>query len=102
MIGVELISPYMDWDNRNVAVLFGDGAAAVVLQASDSRAGVMAEKLRCYADSRQILRVRGMGSMYANQGVTFGDTLWDFDGQEIFKRPCSGMSEASSRRCAAA
>ena len=33
VIGVELISRYMDWTNRNVAVLFGDGAAAVVLQA---------------------------------------------------------------------
>src|SRR5690606_3694001 len=29
VIGVELISRYMDWSNRNVAVLFGDGAAAV-------------------------------------------------------------------------
>ena len=34
VIGVEGISPYMDWSNRNVAVLFGDGAAAVVLQAT--------------------------------------------------------------------
>ena len=39
VIGVELISPYMDWDNRNVAVLFGDGAAAVVLQASEQKRG---------------------------------------------------------------
>ena len=32
VIGVELISQFMDWSNRNVAVLFGDGAAAVVLR----------------------------------------------------------------------
>ena len=95
VIGVELISQYMDWDNRNVAVLFGDGAAAVVLQASDTEAGVVAEKLQCYADSRQILRVRGMGTMYANQGVLFGQTRWDFDGQEIFRKAVQGMSEAS-------
>ena len=36
VIGVELISQYMDWDNRNVAVLFGDGAAAMVLKESQS------------------------------------------------------------------
>ena len=35
VIGVELISQFMDWTNRGVAVLFGDGAAAVVLQATD-------------------------------------------------------------------
>jgi 3-oxoacyl-[acyl-carrier-protein] synthase-3 len=95
VIGVELISQYMDWDNRNVAVLFGDGAAAVILQASATEAGVLAEKLQCYADSRQILRVRGMGTLYANLGVPYGHTRWDFDGQEIFRKAVQGMSEAS-------
>lgn len=95
VIGVELISQYMDWDNRNVAVLFGDGAAAMVLQAAQHESGVVAEKLQCYADSRQILRVRGMGTMYANLGVQFGQTRWDFDGQEIFRKAVQGMSDAS-------
>lgn len=102
VIGVELISQYMDWDNRNVAVLFGDGAAAVVLQATDREEGVLAEKLQCYADARQILRVRGMGTAYANLGVPYGQTRWDFDGQEIFRKAVQGMSEASLdvlRRC---
>jgi 3-oxoacyl-[acyl-carrier-protein] synthase-3 len=95
IIGVELISQYMDWDNRNVAVLFGDGAAAMVLQQSQSESGVIAEKLQCYADARQILRVRGMGTMYANLGVQYGQTSWDFDGQEIFRKAVQGMSDAS-------
>jgi 3-oxoacyl-[acyl-carrier-protein] synthase-3 len=95
IIGVELISQYMDWDNRNVAVLFGDGAAAMVLKESQSETGVIAEKLQCYADARQILRVRGMGTMYANRGVQYGQTTWDFDGQEIFRKAVQGMSEAS-------
>lgn len=95
VIGVELISQYMDWDNRNVAVLFGDGAAAAVLQATEREEGVLAEKLQCYADARRILRVRGMGTMYANLGVPFGHTRWDFDGQEIFRKAVHGMSEAS-------
>lgn len=95
VVGVELISPFMDWTNRGVAVLFGDGGAAVVLQASDREEGVLAEKLGCYADARQILRVRGMGTTYANHGVTLGDTAWDFDGQEIFKRAVHGMTGAS-------
>ncbi|HMK85223.1 MAG TPA: beta-ketoacyl-ACP synthase 3 [Steroidobacteraceae bacterium] len=94
VIGVELISQFMDWENRNVAVLFGDGAAAMVLQGSERESGVIVEKLQCYADSRQILRVRGIGTMYANLGVPFGQTTWDFDGQEIFRKAVQGMSDA--------
>jgi len=95
VIGVEWISPFMDWDNRNVAVLFGDGCAAVVVQASDKEEGVLGEQLGCLADARQTLRVRGMGTAYVNRGVTLGDTEWDFDGQEIFKRAVQGMVQAS-------
>src|SRR4029450_1886195 len=51
VIGVEGITPYMDWSNRNVAVLFGDGAAAVVVERSDEAVGVIGEKLGCYADA---------------------------------------------------
>ncbi len=96
VIGVELISPYMDWSNRGVAVLFGDGCAAVVLQATDEPIGLLGEKLGCFAEARQALRVRGMGCTYANRGLTLGDTQWDFDGQEIFKRAVHGMGEAAA------
>lgn len=96
VVGVEIISPYMDWDNRNVAVLFGDGCAAVVVQASDKETGVLGEQLGCIADARHTLRVRGMGTLYTNQGVSLGDTSWDFDGQEIFKRAVQGMAQASA------
>jgi 3-oxoacyl-[acyl-carrier-protein] synthase-3 len=95
VVGVEVITPFMDWTNRNVAVLFGDGAAAVLLQASDHAEGVLGERLGCFADARQTLRVRGTGLMYANGTIHYGDTQWDFDGQEIFKRAVVGMSQAS-------
>lgn len=97
VIGVELISRYMDWSNRNVAVLFGDGAAAVVLQASEKPEGMIGSVIGCDAEARQTLRVRGFGCGYAGQGITFGDTIWDFDGQVIFKRAVKAMSEASTR-----
>jgi 3-oxoacyl-[acyl-carrier-protein] synthase-3 len=97
VIGVELISRYMDWSNRNVAVLFGDGAAAVVLQASDEQTGMVEAVLGCDAEARDSLRVRGFGCGYSGLGVTLGDTLWDFDGQVIFKRAVHGMSDAAKR-----
>ncbi|MGE3956701.1 MAG: ketoacyl-ACP synthase III [Vicinamibacterales bacterium] len=97
VIGVELISRYIDWSNRNVAVLFGDGAAAVVVQASDTPTGVIGSVLGCDAEARQVLRVRGVGCGYAGLGITFGDTMWDFDGQAIFKRAVKGMADACER-----
>ena len=95
VIGVELISRFMDWNTRNVAVLFGDGAAAVVLQASEAEEGLVGSVLGCDAEARETLRVRGLGLCYANKDVRFGDTIWDFDGQVIFKRAVQAMAEAS-------
>ena len=95
VVGGELISPYMDWNDRNVAVLFGDGAAAVVLQATDRDEGLMLEKLGCYGESREILRIHGMGGAYVHQGRMLGATEWHFEGQEIFKKAVMGMGLAS-------
>jgi len=95
VIGAELISPFMDWADRDVAVLFGDGAAAVTLEATDREEGLTSEKLGCYADARETLRVQGMGGTYANRGVLYGVTHWQFEGQEIFKRAVHGMVSAS-------
>jgi len=78
-------------------VLFGDGAAAVVIQATDKEEGVLASVLGCDTEARASLRVRGIGCGYAGQDITLGDTLWDFDGQVIFKRAVKGMSAASLR-----
>lgn len=94
VIGAELISPFMDWSDRDVAVLFGDGAAAVVLEASASETGVLAEKLGCFGEARDILRVQGMGGRYANHGILYGITRWQFEGQEIYKKAVAGMSGA--------
>lgn len=95
VIGTELISRYMDWSNRNVAVLFGDGSAAVVLEATDDEEGLLASVVGCDAQARDTLRVRGFGCGYAGLGITLGDTFWDFDGRQIFKRAVHGMTSAS-------
>jgi len=95
VVGAEAPTPFMDWDNRNVAVLFGDGCGAVVLQATDREEGLLAERLGCFGDNRDILDIRGVGGRYANQGIPHGYTSWNFDGQEIFKRAVLGMTQAS-------
>jgi 3-oxoacyl-[acyl-carrier-protein] synthase-3 len=94
VLGGELISAFMDWNNRGVSVLFGDGCAAVVLEATDREEGLLAERLGCDSDARQTLVVEGMGTRYANFTRMYGDTNWIFDGQEIFKRAVLRMSGA--------
>jgi 3-oxoacyl-[acyl-carrier-protein] synthase-3 len=94
VVGGEIITAYMDWTNRGVAVLFGDGCAAVVLEATDKEEGLLAEKLGCDSDARGTLVVEGMGCRYANQGRILGRTTWIFEGPEIFKRAVLGMSGA--------
>jgi 3-oxoacyl-[acyl-carrier-protein] synthase III len=101
VIGGEVISRFMDWSNRNVAVLFGDGCAALVLEATEQQEGLLGERLGCDVDGRDSLVIRGMGSRYADFTRRMGVTEWVFDGPEIFKRAVTGMGHASSEVLAA-
>src|SRR5690606_3134577 len=84
------------WGNRNVAVLFGDGCAALVLEATDREEGLLGEKLGCDVDGRDALVIRGMGGRYADFTRRMGVTEWVFEGQEIFRRAVAGMVRASA------
>jgi 3-oxoacyl-[acyl-carrier-protein] synthase-3 len=100
VVGGEVPTPFMDWEDRNTAVLFGDGCGAVVVQASDREEGLLAEKLGCYADARGALDIRGVGGRFANLGIPYGHTRWIFEGQEIFKRAVVGMAGAGQEALA--
>ncbi|MFM1887544.1 MAG: 3-oxoacyl-[acyl-carrier-protein] synthase 3 [Pseudomonadota bacterium] len=101
VIGGELISGLMDWDNRNVAVLFGDGCAAVVLEASEAQEGLLAERLGCDVEGRDSLVIQGAGCRYADFSRPYGRTDWIFEGQDIFRRAVQGMGTASAEVLAA-
>ncbi len=60
----------------------------------------MAERLGCYGESREILRVHGMGGAYAHQNRILGKTEWQFEGQEIFKKAVHGMATACAEALA--
>jgi 3-oxoacyl-[acyl-carrier-protein] synthase-3 len=96
VVGGEVISRFMDWRNRNVAVLFGDGCAAIVLQAAEEETGLLGERLGCDVDGRSALVIEGMGARYADFERRLGVTSWIFDGQEIFRRAVGGMAQASA------
>ncbi|MBT8448530.1 MAG: ketoacyl-ACP synthase III [Gammaproteobacteria bacterium] len=95
VIGAETIAPLLDWSNRNVAVLFGDGAAALFLEEDQNESGVIAESLGCYGNARDILVIGGWGCKYATSTRRIVDVDWHFQGQDIFKQAVQGMSHAS-------
>lgn len=95
VVGADALSQFMDWSNRGPAILFGDGAGAVVLQASDVDAGIVGEVLGCDTQDREMLRINGIGAMFANKGACYGTTTWDFNGPEIFRQAVNGLVDAS-------
>ncbi len=80
VVGAEVFSRILDFKDRTTCVLFGDGAGAVVLEASDTP-GILASEL--HADGRHvdILCVPGTVS----GGQVLGDPLLKMDGQAVFK-----------------
>ncbi|HEY9036955.1 MAG TPA: ketoacyl-ACP synthase III [Pseudomonadales bacterium] len=94
VIGADRLSWFLDWSDRATCVLFGDGAGAVVLEASDQPAGVQSFRMGCDGEARHILQVNGYGTAM-NRFTTDGVFDLSFEGQEIFKRAIRGMSGAA-------
>lgn len=59
VIGAETFSRILDWDDRTTCVLFGDGAGAVVLEAQEGEAGILATKLHADGRHNELLYVDG-------------------------------------------
>ncbi|MEE4245472.1 MAG: ketoacyl-ACP synthase III [Kangiellaceae bacterium] len=95
VIGGEHLSWAVDWHNRNVAVLFGDGAGAVVLEATEEPVGVLSSKLGCYGEVRETLAINNFGSGFDRLAKDYSHITWNFEGQEIFKRATRGMVQAT-------
>jgi len=91
VIGAEVFSRILDFNDRGTCVLFGDGAGAVLLRASDTP-GILASDL--HADGRHvdILCVPGTVS----GGQVLGDPLLKMDGQAVFKLAV-GVLESTAR-----
>ncbi|MDE1324781.1 ketoacyl-ACP synthase III [Vibrio aestuarianus] len=95
VVGAERLSFYIDWTKRDTAVLFGDGAGAVVLSKTEQELGLQEAQIGCDAEGRDILAVPKFGSSMDRFAADNG--YWDFDfvGKEIFKRAVRGMGAAA-------
>src|SRR3954462_604534 len=91
VIGAEVFSRILDFSDRTTCVLFGDGAGAVVLEASDTP-GILASDLHADGKHVGILCVPGNVS----GGQILGDPLLKMDGQAVFKLAV-GVLESAAR-----
>jgi 3-oxoacyl-[acyl-carrier-protein] synthase-3 len=80
VIGAEVFSRILDWNDRTTCVLFGDGAGAVVLEAAE-RPGILAARLHADGTQARILCTAGRVA----QGAVHGDPFLRMDGQAVFR-----------------
>ncbi|WP_374484907.1 beta-ketoacyl-ACP synthase III [Zoogloea sp.] len=90
VVGAEVFSRILDWNDRGTCVLFGDGAGAVVLEASD-KPGILATALHADGSHNPILCVPGQ----VNRGSVTGDPFLRMDGQAVFKFAVKVLSEVA-------
>ena len=90
VVGSEVFSRILDFKDRTTCVLFGDGAGAVVLEASDTP-GILASDLHADGKHVGILCVPG----HVSGGVVSGDPVLKMDGQAVFKLAVGVLEDAA-------
>ncbi len=98
LIGAETFSRILDWTDRRTCVLFGDGAGAVVLEASDT-AGIHSTHIHADGQFRDALCVpSGVSKRYAD--VIEANAFVQMDGQKVFKWAVKEMGNLARRTLA--
>jgi 3-oxoacyl-[acyl-carrier-protein] synthase III len=90
VVGAEIFSRLLDFNDRTTCVLFGDGAGAVVLEASDTP-GILATDIHADGKHVGILCVPG----HVSGGEILGDPLLKMDGQAVFKLAVGVLEETA-------
>lgn len=87
VIGVELLSRFVDWEDRSTCVLFGDGAGAVVLEVSDQRSGVLASVLGSDGAGAEhlILPAGGVAVPPSHESLDAGLHTIRMNGPQVFR-----------------
>lgn len=94
VIGAEVFSRILDWSDRGTCVLFGDGAGAVVLEASD-QPGILATAMHADGSQNGILNVPGQ----VCGGQVTGDPFLRMDGQAVFKFAVRVLADIAEEVC---
>lgn len=90
VVGAEVFSRLLDWNDRRTCVLFGDGAGAVVIR-RDEQPGILSSHLHADGSYGHILRVAGGIA----EGKVRGNPYLEMDGQAVFKLAVRVLDECS-------
>ena len=90
VIGAEVFSRILDWDDRGTCVLFGDGAGAVVLEAANAP-GLLAARLHADGSQAAILSTPGR----VEQGRVEGHPFLTMDGHAVFRLAVSSLCDSA-------
>ncbi len=97
VVGAEVFSRILDWRDRGTCVLFGDGAGAVVLEASEHdgpSAGIVLCLGSLHADRQPMSDILYVPGQVAG-GVVSGDPFLRMDGQAVFKLAVKVLDEVA-------
>ena len=101
VIGGEVLSKLIDWNDRTTAVLFGDGAAGVLLTANDSGSGVLGSDIKTFGESCEKLTA-GTDQALAEFPPQSSKTLrsaFKMDGREVYNFATRQVPESLKRAC---
>jgi 3-oxoacyl-[acyl-carrier-protein] synthase III len=96
VVGAEVFSRILDWKDRGTCVLFGDGAGAVVLEASDTP-GILSSHLHADGSHASILNTPG----HVSGGAVQGDPTLKMDGGAVFRLAVRVLEESAHEALAA-
>jgi len=97
VVGSETLSRFVDWKDRNTCILFGDGAGAFVLQASEIPGGVLSAVMHSDGSGGDSLIIPGGGARYpaTEASVHEGKHYIQMDGKEVFRFATRVMASAT-------
>jgi len=97
VIGSETLSRFINWKDRNTCILFGDGAGAFVLQASEMPGGVLSAVMHSDGSGGDSLILQGGGSKHPASEATVqaGQHFIEMDGKEVFRFATRVMAQAT-------
>lgn len=103
VIGAEILTRIVDWTDRNTCCLFGDGAGAAVLEASEGESGILSTHIHSDGTYWELLNQPGVGNRNPACQKTLDDKLIyiNMQGNEVFKLAVRAMDEAAHEALAA-
>jgi 3-oxoacyl-[acyl-carrier-protein] synthase-3 len=99
IIGAETLSKITDFRDRNTCILFGDGAGAAVISASETP-GILSTCLGANGDEWELLYMPGGGSRIppSEESIKNGSHYLKMKGNEVFKEAVKALESSSSKR----